>query len=293
MTDDRHADDASTWPRSAATRRRRRDRHRARRVPRPAGSAHGQAGHGPLLPRPRRGPATAARHRGLQLPARRRRRHERACQGYRFANWEKGYGDFGGRPDLATLRVTPWLEKTALVLCDLLDDATGEPVEVSPRQILQRQIERAAERGLQVMFGSELEFFLFDAPYDELARKDYRDPRRPHQLLVHPRLPHPPDHQGRVPHPRHPQRDAGRRRCPIEFSKGEAGPGQHEINLRYADALRWPTATPSTRTAPRRSPTARARRSPSWPSPRSTSPGSSCHIHSSCGRRAARAAVAR
>ena len=98
-------------------------------------------------------------------------------EGYRFANWEAGYGDFRGRPDLSTLRVTPWLEGTALVLADVLDNATDAPVAVSPRQVLQHQIERAAERGIQVMVGSELEFFAYDAPYDELARDPLPDPR--------------------------------------------------------------------------------------------------------------------
>ena len=41
--------------------------------------------------------------------------------GYAVANWEKGYGDFVMKPDLATLCRTPWLEGTALVLCDVLD----------------------------------------------------------------------------------------------------------------------------------------------------------------------------
>src|SRR6266480_6775262 len=67
--------------------------------------------------------------------------------GYRFANWEQGYGDMKAVPDLATLRPVPWLEKTALVVCDLVDDH-DEPVEVSPRQVLRRQVERAAARGL-------------------------------------------------------------------------------------------------------------------------------------------------
>src|SRR5262245_56240839 len=62
--------------------------------------------------------------------------------GYQFANWEQGYGDMAAQPDFTTIRVVPWLEKTALVMCDLKDEERGEPVEVSPRRILQRQIER-------------------------------------------------------------------------------------------------------------------------------------------------------
>ena len=60
--------------------------------------------------------------------------------GYRIANWEQGYGDFLLQPDLATLRRIPWLEATALVLCDVLwNDKT--PVRPSPRQVLKRQVE--------------------------------------------------------------------------------------------------------------------------------------------------------
>ena len=90
-------------------------------------------------------------------------------EGFRYATWEGGYGDFRGRPDLSTLRVTPWLEKTAMVLCDIVDHH-GEPVLVSPRQVLQHQLARAAERGLTVKFGSELEFFAYDRHFDEIGR---------------------------------------------------------------------------------------------------------------------------
>src|SRR5437588_11684593 len=74
--------------------------------------------------------------------------------GYAYASWETGYGDLAARPDLSTLRPVPWLEKTALVLCDVLDEETLEPVEVSPRQILKRQIERAAAAGVTSKIGS-------------------------------------------------------------------------------------------------------------------------------------------
>ena len=51
--------------------------------------------------------------------------------GYRFTNWDTGYGDLVAVPDFSTTRVLPWLDGTALVICDLLDPA-GRPVEVSP-----------------------------------------------------------------------------------------------------------------------------------------------------------------
>src|SRR5262245_14915060 len=70
--------------------------------------------------------------------------------GYEFASWEQGYGDIALRPDLATIRRIPWLEQTALVLCDACDEDSGDPVEVSPRRILQRQVERAAALGYTI-----------------------------------------------------------------------------------------------------------------------------------------------
>ena len=153
--------------------------------------------------------------------------------GYAFANWETGYGDVGCRPDLTTLRVLPWLEQTAFVLCDVVD-ADGEPVEVSPRQILRRQVERAEARGLTVNCGSELEFYLFADSYEEARAAGYAG------LTYH--APYVQDY-----HVLQTTRDEYIIRAirngmdgagiPVEFSKGEAGPGQHEINLEYADAL--------------------------------------------------------
>ena len=91
--------------------------------------------------------------------------------GYKYASWETGYGDFKMIPDITTLRLCPWLEKTAMVICDIADEDTGEPVEVSPRQILKRQIQRAADAGFVVKTGSELEFYLFQDSYQEAAER--------------------------------------------------------------------------------------------------------------------------
>src|SRR6476661_8943681 len=89
--------------------------------------------------------------------------------GYKYASWETGYGDFRMVPDVSTLRVVPWLEKTAMVICDVADEETGEPVEVAPRQILKRQIERANAAGFVSKAGSELEFYLFRDSFEDLA----------------------------------------------------------------------------------------------------------------------------
>src|SRR5207302_8301649 len=80
-------------------------------------------------------------------------------RGYEMANWAAGYGDFDMVPDFNTLRVIPWLDATAMVLCDVAWH-DGKPVRPSPRQVLRAQIERARKLGFEPMFGSELEFFL-------------------------------------------------------------------------------------------------------------------------------------
>src|SRR3954451_11854132 len=103
--------------------------------------------------------------------------------GYEFASWEKGYGDFGLIPDLTTLRRIPWLEATALVMCDVVDDLDGTPIEVSPRRILQRQVERAAALGYELKFASELEFFLFKESPAEAAAKGFTN-LTPHSDVI-------------------------------------------------------------------------------------------------------------
>src|SRR5712692_1144670 len=78
--------------------------------------------------------------------------------GFKFSNWGTGYGDMHGHPDLSTIRRLPWLEKTALILCDV-ETMNGKPVDVAPRQILRRQVERARKLGFNPKTGSELEFY--------------------------------------------------------------------------------------------------------------------------------------
>ena len=153
--------------------------------------------------------------------------------GYELASWEGGYGDFTVRPDMATLRRIPWLEGTALVLGDV-ELADGSPVAPSPRQVLKRQVERAADAGFTAMFGSELEFFLFKETYEEARAKHYRDltPSVPYILDYHILASTYDEPLLRLI--RNSMEGAG---IPVETSKGEAGPGQHEINFRYKDAL--------------------------------------------------------
>jgi glutamine synthetase len=153
--------------------------------------------------------------------------------GYEMANWEDGYGDFGIQPDMSTLRRIPWLDRTALVLCDVVNH-DGSPVEPSPRQILIAQYERAQEMGFTPFMASELEFYLYKESYAEAWEKDFKDltPTIPYILDYH-ILATTMDEAYLGPI-RRGMHGAG---IPVEFSKGEAWAGQHEVNMRYADAV--------------------------------------------------------
>lgn len=154
--------------------------------------------------------------------------------GFAFANWELGYGDFHTVPDLSTLRVASWLDKTALVLCDVEDEKTHALVSVAPRTILRAQLERAQAMGFAAMAASELEYYLFEDSYRAAAEKGY-DKLTPmgwyledYHILQGTR------EEKFTALARHHLTHSG---IPIENSKGEFGLGQHELNVRYADVL--------------------------------------------------------
>ncbi len=154
--------------------------------------------------------------------------------GYDYASWELGYGDFHLVPDMSTLRRAAWADRTALVLCDVVDDATHVNVSVAPRSILRKQIDQAAAIGLTVKAASELEFFLFRDSYKKAYKKGYRSLEAggwyidDYHLFQGFRIE---DYVGAA---RRHLRDSG---IPVENSKGEWGRGQHELNVRFTEAL--------------------------------------------------------
>ena len=153
--------------------------------------------------------------------------------GYQFANWDSGYGDLHAVIDPQTVRPLPWTPGSALVLCDLMT-MDGAPVEVSPRRILRRQLDRASAHGLEIKCATELEFYLFLDSFAEAAGKHWHglvphaDSIEDYQLLQTSR------EEYIIGQIRNQMVEAG---IPIEFSKGEAGKGQHEINISFGGAL--------------------------------------------------------
>ena len=153
--------------------------------------------------------------------------------GFTFASWEKGYGDFVMKPDLMTLRLVPWLPKTALVLCDICDHH-GHDLPHSPRAILKRQVARARDKRYVVKTASELEFFLFETSYAEARAQGYRELKTAGWYSEDYHIFQTTKEEGLIRAIRKHMDAAG---VPVECSKGEFGPGQEEINLEYAEAV--------------------------------------------------------
>ncbi|MDH3306848.1 MAG: glutamine synthetase family protein [Acidimicrobiia bacterium] len=154
--------------------------------------------------------------------------------GYRYASWELGYGDFHMVPDLSTLRNASWLDSTALVLCDLNDPKEHDLVRVAPRSILRAQLDALAGAGFTAMGASELEYFLFENSYREAAELRYQDLRAAGWYIEDYHL-----LQGTREefYNQQVRRHLSSSGIPVENSKGEWGRGQHEMNVRYTEAL--------------------------------------------------------
>lgn len=154
--------------------------------------------------------------------------------GYHYANWELGYGDFHLVPDLSTLRVASWLDRSALVLCDVEDEKAHALVPYAPRSLLRHQIERANAQNFTIKAASELEYFLFNNSYKAAGEQGYRT-LEPAGWYIE-------DYHILQGTREEAFNGAARRHLkasgiPVENSKGEWGLGQHELNVRYADVL--------------------------------------------------------
>ena len=154
--------------------------------------------------------------------------------GYSFASWDTGYGDVHLVCDLKSLRRAAWLPQTALVLCDVYRDRGHKPVSVAPRHMLRKQLDRARGMGFSVNSGSELEFYLFNESYESAAEKRYHDLKTTGRYIEDYHIFQSTKEEDVIGSIRESLEASG---VPVEFSKGEWGPGQQEINLRYSDPL--------------------------------------------------------
>lgn len=154
--------------------------------------------------------------------------------GYDYANWSLGYGDFHLVPDARTLRPAAWADRSAVVVCAVVDPVTHEPVPIAPRSILEGQVERLRSIGRSAHAASELEFYLYEQSYREAAQQHYHGLQpsgwysEDYDLL----------HGGRIePYVGEARRCLAASGIPVETSKGETGLGQHELNIRYCEAV--------------------------------------------------------
>ncbi len=154
--------------------------------------------------------------------------------GYKASSWEKGYGDFVIKPDLDTIRLCPWLPKTALVLSDLLDHHDHSPVPHAPRNMLKTQIARLSAMKMKAYFASELEFYVFDQSYKSAHEQGYRGLSTPSHLNEDYNLLQTSKDENVMRAIRNGLYGAG---ITVENSKGEAWAGQEEINVKYDAVL--------------------------------------------------------
>jgi len=153
--------------------------------------------------------------------------------GFKLANWDKGFGDFKMQPDFSTVRTLPWLPGTALVLCDFVHE-NGEIVLEAPRSVLRRQLDLLAKKGFSSFFASELEFFLFNHTFHDAFSSEYRNltPSSDYRIDYHTMQPARDETLFRQV-----RNQMGAARVPVECSKGEWGRGQHELNFVYDQPL--------------------------------------------------------
>jgi glutamine synthetase len=208
--------------------------------------------------------------------------------GYEAASWRQGYGDFVLKPDLATLRPVPWLPGTVLVLADVLDHHDHAPIPHSPRAVLERQLSRLKARQMRAFFASELEFYLFDETYESIHGKAYRDLKTAGYYIQDYHVFQTSKEEPVMRAVRNGLEAAG---IPVECSKGEWGPGQEEINVRYADGLDMADRHVILKNAIKEIAHARGKAVTFMAKWRTDLAGSSAHIHSSLWDMAGRASL--
>ncbi len=155
-------------------------------------------------------------------------------RGYSFANWELGYGDFHLVPDLKTLRLATWLDKTAMVLCDIENDKTHQLTPEAPRSILKNQLQQLQNQGFESMMASELEYYVFENSYKVAHQQHYQDLKPAGWYLEDYHILQGSRNEPFTATARRHLKNSG---VPVETSKGEWGLGQHELNVRYAEGL--------------------------------------------------------
>ncbi len=173
-------------------------------------------------------------------------------------------------PDASTFQVLPWRPEhnaVARMFCRITTP-DGQPFMGDPRQVLERQVQRAQEAGYIFNVGPELEFFYFKDPQGtevldqggsfDLTSLDYASDLRRDTILTLEKM-----------------------GIPVEYSHHESGPSQHEIDLRYADALSMADAVMTYKLVVKEIALKHGVYASFMPKPISGVPGSGMHVHQS------------
>ena len=200
--------------------------------------------------------------------------------GFKLANWEKGFGDFEWRPDFSTLRLVPWQPASALILCGL-HHHDGAAVEEAPRSVLGKQVERLAKKGLVCNVASELEFFLFNTTYHDAVAVDFKNLTESSDYRIDYHTMQPARDEVLFRRIRNQMVAAG---VAIESSKGEWGRGQHEINFAYGQPVPMADMHVVFKQGVKEILAQEGRAVSFMPKYAVAEPGNSCHIHASIWR---------
>ncbi|MEY2628117.1 MAG: hypothetical protein RJB08_1876 [Actinomycetota bacterium] len=198
--------------------------------------------------------------------------------GFRFASYDQGYGDMVARADWSAVRIVPWVDGTALIICDVFDVETGALIAEAPRSILRAQVEAAKAMGFSSMMASEIEFFMFDTSYADAQASGYREVRPAGNWVQDYHVLQTTRDEPVIGAIRRGLEVAG---IPVEFTKGEAGRGQHEINLAYTDALSMADRNVVYKTAAKEIAAQHDKSVTFMAKYDFAETGSSCHVHSS------------
>jgi len=180
--------------------------------------------------------------------------------------------DMLAMPDPSTFQILPWrgeIDPTARIFCDIRTP-DGQPAAADPRNVLRRALNRASEKGFSFYIHPEIEFYLLKST--ELVNGE----------------PVPVDHAGYFDNvPGGTAHDFRRRAVSmleqlgisVEFSHHEGGPGQNEIDLRYADALTMADNIMTFRTVIKEVAIEQGVYATFMPKPFTNHPGSGMHTH--------------
>lgn len=196
--------------------------------------------------------------------------------GFSFSSFDKGYGDMIAKPDWGTVRIVPWVPGTAMIMCDLYSPEADELVSVAPRTILQRQVADAEALGFTPMVGSEIEFYLYRDSYEDARRTRYMELRTHSDWSQDYNIMQTTRDEYVIADIRRGLIQAG---VPVEFTKGEAGAGQHEINLSYASPVEMADRNQIYKTAAKEIAALHGRSVTFMAKPSMNDVGSSCHVH--------------